>query len=57
MDGMLVAKIVMALVILQMMLGIIAYLILLERKTAAWIQDRDGADKRTTSGQGASIEE
>jgi NADH-quinone oxidoreductase subunit H len=45
MDGILVAKIVIALVIMQMLLGIIAYLILLERKTAAWIQDRLGPNR------------
>src|ERR1043165_874601 len=45
MDGILVAKIVIALAIMQMLLGLIAYLILLERKTAAWIQDRLGPNR------------
>jgi len=45
MDGILVAKIVIALVIMQMLLGLIAYLILLERKTAAWMQDRLGPNR------------
>jgi NADH-quinone oxidoreductase subunit H len=45
MDGILIAKVVIALIILQMMLGIIAYLILLERKTAAWMQDRLGPNR------------
>ncbi len=45
MDGILIAKIIIALVIMQMLLGLIAYLILLERKTAAWIQDRLGPNR------------
>src|ERR1044071_544433 len=45
MDGILVAKVVIALVSMQMLLGIIAYMILLERKTAAWIQDRIGPNR------------
>ncbi|HVT81978.1 MAG TPA: NADH-quinone oxidoreductase subunit NuoH [Phycisphaerae bacterium] len=43
--GLLIAKIVIAVVIMQMILGLIAYLILLERKTAAWIQDRLGPNR------------
>lgn len=43
--GILIAKIVIALGIMQMILGLIAYLILLERKTAAWIQDRLGPNR------------
>jgi NADH-quinone oxidoreductase subunit H len=45
MDGILVAKIVFALIIMQMLLGLIAYLILLERRTAAFIQDRLGPNR------------
>src|SRR5438309_12067443 len=45
MNGILIAKIVIALVILQMLLGLIAYLILLERKTASWVQDRLGPNR------------
>jgi NADH-quinone oxidoreductase subunit H len=45
MNGILLAKIIVALIIMNMMLGIIAYLILLERKTAAWIQDRLGPNR------------
>jgi NADH-quinone oxidoreductase subunit H len=45
MNGILLAKIVVAVVIMQMILGLIAYLILLERKTAAWIQDRLGPNR------------
>ena len=45
MNGILIAKIIIALVIMQMILGLIAYLILLERKTAAWIQDRVGPNR------------
>src|SRR4051794_31097751 len=45
MNGILIGKIIIALVIMQMMLGLIAYLILLERKTAAWIQDRIGPNR------------
>src|SRR5512146_2324433 len=45
MDGILIAKVVLALIIMQMMLGLIAYLILLERKTAAYIQDRLGPNR------------
>ena len=45
MNGILIAKIVFALLIINMMLGLIAYLILLERKTAAWIQDRLGPNR------------
>ena len=45
MYGILIAKIIIALVIMQMILGLIAYLILLERRTAAWIQDRVGPNR------------
>jgi NADH-quinone oxidoreductase subunit H len=45
MDGILVAKIVFALIIMQMLLGLIAYQILLERRTAAFIQDRLGPNR------------
>ncbi len=45
MSGILIAKIVIAFVIMQMLLGLISYLILLERKTAAWIQDRLGPNR------------
>src|SRR3954471_7167131 len=45
MNGILIAKVVLALVIMQMLLGLISYLILLERKTAAWIQDRVGPNR------------
>jgi NADH-quinone oxidoreductase subunit H len=45
MNGLIVAKVVIAVVIMQMMLGLIAYLILLERKAAAWMQDRIGPNR------------
>src|SRR3954469_25538401 len=45
MNGILIAKIVIALIIMHMYLGLISYLILLERKTAAWIQDRVGPNR------------
>lgn len=45
MNGILLAKIVIAVVIMNMLLGVISYLILLERKTAAWIQDRLGPNR------------
>jgi NADH-quinone oxidoreductase subunit H len=45
MNGILIAKIIVALVIMQMILGLVAYLILLERRTAAWIQDRVGPNR------------
>ena len=45
MDGVLILKIVIAVGIMQMLLGLISYLILLERKTAAWIQDRVGPNR------------
>jgi NADH-quinone oxidoreductase subunit H len=45
MNGLIVAKVVIALIILQMILGMISYLILLERRTAAWIQDRVGPNR------------
>src|SRR5580692_900317 len=43
--GLLIAKVVLALIIMQMLLGLISYMILLERKTAAWIQDRVGPNR------------
>ncbi|HUO07119.1 MAG TPA: NADH-quinone oxidoreductase subunit NuoH [Phycisphaerae bacterium] len=43
--GSLIAKVVLAIIIMNMMLGVIAYLILLERKTAAWMQDRIGPNR------------
>jgi len=45
MDGVLIFKILLAVVLVQMILGVVAYLILLERKTAAWIQDRLGPNR------------
>ena len=45
MNGILIGKIVIALIIMHMYLGLISYLILLERKTAAWIQDRVGPNR------------
>ncbi len=48
--GILVAKVVLALIIMQMLLGLISYLILLERKTAAWIQDRVGPNRTGPKG-------
>jgi NADH-quinone oxidoreductase subunit H len=44
-DVILIAKVVLALIIMNMMLGLISYAILLERKTAAWIQDRVGPNR------------
>ena len=41
----LIAQVVMAVVVMQMILGITAYLILLERKSAAWMQDRVGPNR------------
>jgi NADH-quinone oxidoreductase subunit H len=46
----LIAKVVLALIIMQMLLGLISYLILLERKTAAWIQDRIGPNRTGPKG-------
>jgi NADH-quinone oxidoreductase subunit H len=48
--GLVIAKVVLALLILPMMLGLISYLILLERKTAAWIQDRIGPNRTGPKG-------
>jgi NADH-quinone oxidoreductase subunit H len=45
MSGILISKIVIAVVIMPMILGLVAYLILVERKTAAWIQDRLGPNR------------
>jgi len=41
----LILKVVLALIIFHMILGLISYLIMLERKTAAWIQDRIGPNR------------
>ena len=41
----LLAQVILAVIILQILLGLISYLILLERKTAAWIQDRIGPNR------------
>jgi NADH-quinone oxidoreductase subunit H len=46
----LIVKVVLALIIMQMLLGLISYLILLERKTAAWIQDRIGPNRTGPKG-------
>ena len=43
--GMLIAKVVLGVVIIHVMLGVISYAILLERRTAAWIQDRVGPNR------------
>ncbi len=40
-----IAQVIFALVVFHMTLGLIAYLILLERKTASWIQDRIGPNR------------
>ncbi len=48
--GVLISKVVIALIIMQMLLGLISYLILLERKTAAWIQDRVGPNRTGPKG-------
>lgn len=40
-----IAQVVIALILFHMILGVIAYLILLERKTASWIQDRIGPNR------------
>ncbi len=45
MVGVFIAHLIFALVVLGMTLGLVAYLILLERKTAAWIQDRIGPNR------------
>ena len=45
MNGLIVAKVLIAVAIMALMMGLIAYLILLERKTAAWIQDRIGPNR------------
>ncbi|MGN6368264.1 MAG: NADH-quinone oxidoreductase subunit NuoH [Phycisphaerae bacterium] len=48
--GTLIAKVVLGLVIIHIMLGVISYAILLERKTAAWIQDRVGPNRTGPKG-------
>ncbi len=45
MVGVFLAHLIFAFAMLGMVTGIIAYLILLERKTAAWIQDRIGPNR------------
>ncbi len=45
MNGILLTKIIIALIIMNMVLGLISYLILLERKAAAWMQDRLGPNR------------
>ncbi|HTV46883.1 MAG TPA: NADH-quinone oxidoreductase subunit NuoH [Phycisphaerae bacterium] len=45
MAGVFIAHLIFALVIFNVLLGLIAYLILLERKTAAWMQDRLGPNR------------
>ncbi len=48
--GNLLAHILIALVLLGVIMGCISYLILLERKTAAWIQDRVGPNRTGPKG-------
>ena len=43
--GLLIAQVILALVLIGLILGVIAYLILLERKVAAWVQDRLGPNR------------
>lgn len=40
-----IAQVIFALVVFHMILGMVAYLILLERKSASWIQDRIGPNR------------
>jgi NADH-quinone oxidoreductase subunit H len=48
--GTLIAKVVLGVIIIHIMLGVISYAILLERKTAAWIQDRVGPNRTGPKG-------
>jgi NADH-quinone oxidoreductase subunit H len=48
--GPLIAKVVLAIIIMNLLLGLISYMILLERKTAAWIQDRVGPNRTGPKG-------
>lgn len=43
--GLILIQLVLALILVHLILGVISYLILLERKTAAWIQDRVGPNR------------
>ena len=43
--GLLIAQVALALILFNAILGLISYLILLERKTAAWMQDRVGPNR------------
>lgn len=45
MAGVFIAHLIFALIIFNVSLGLVAYLILLERKTAAWMQDRLGPNR------------
>ncbi|HMD55533.1 MAG TPA: complex I subunit 1 family protein, partial [Phycisphaerae bacterium] len=45
MAGVFIAHLIFTLIIFNVSLGLVAYLILLERKTAAWMQDRLGPNR------------